>query len=124
MKNQPVCKVDDHGNKYWYQNDQLQREDGPAIEYANGDKHWYQNDQLHREDGPAVEYAIGTKKWYQNDQLHREDGPAIEYANGNKQYWIKGNQLTENQHSNHFIAFLIKKNCSEETRKRLEKAGY
>ena len=28
-----------------------------------GTKRWYQNGQLHREDGPAVEYADGTKSW-------------------------------------------------------------
>jgi hypothetical protein len=32
-----------HGNKWWYLNDQLHREDGPAIEAANGDKYWYIN---------------------------------------------------------------------------------
>jgi len=31
------------GNKLWYLNDKLHREDGPAIEYANGDKEWYLN---------------------------------------------------------------------------------
>ena len=32
--------------------------------YANGDKSWYQNGELHRLDGPAVEYANGAKFWY------------------------------------------------------------
>jgi hypothetical protein len=54
-----------------------------------GDKYWYQNDQLHRLDGPAVEWANGDKFWYQNDQLHRLDGPAYESANGEKYYFIK-----------------------------------
>ena len=35
---------------------------------ANGDKEWYLNGQLHREDGPAVEYANGDKYWYLNGQ--------------------------------------------------------
>ena len=29
-----------------------------------GTKAWYQNDQLHRTDGPAIEDANGTKWWY------------------------------------------------------------
>jgi hypothetical protein len=29
-------------------------------------KFWYLNDNLHREDGPAVEWADGTKSWYLN----------------------------------------------------------
>ena len=54
----------------------------------------YYNDlnQLHREDGPAIEYANGTKFWCRNDQYHREDGSAIEYAHGNK-YWYFRDKL-------------------------------
>jgi len=32
--------------------------------YNNGEKYWYQNDELHRVGGPAVEYSNGTKCWY------------------------------------------------------------
>ena len=32
--------------------------------YADGTKYWYLNDEIHREDGPAIEYANGTKCWY------------------------------------------------------------
>ena len=54
-----------YGTKYWYnQQDQLHRDDGPAVEHSNGDKYWYQQDNLHREDGPAAEYADGTKEWW------------------------------------------------------------
>jgi len=55
----------------------------------------YYNDlnQLHREDGPAVEYANGTKFWYRNDQLHREDGPAVEYAHGFKYWYFRGKHI-------------------------------
>ena len=84
------------GTKFWYLNDKLHREDGPAIEYADGSKYWYLNDKLHREDGPAVEYADGSKEWYLNDDLHREDGPAVEYADG-KEWYLNGEQLSETQ---------------------------
>ena len=50
----------------------------------DGDKCWYLNDKLHRENGPAVEDANGNKWWYLNGELHRLDGPAVEFANGNK----------------------------------------
>ena len=84
----------DSSGTIWYYDDlnQLHREDGPAIEYANGTKSWYLNSQRHREDGPAIEYADGSKCWYRNDQRHREDGPAIEYADGRKEYWLLGIQ--------------------------------
>jgi hypothetical protein len=32
--------------------------------YSNGDKIWYLNGKLHREDGPACEYFNGAKYWY------------------------------------------------------------
>jgi hypothetical protein len=93
-------KVYANGNRDWYQNDRLHREDGPAIEYADGGKEWYQNDRLHREDGPAIEYADGSKEWYQNDERHRLDGPAIQYVNGYKEWYIDGKELTEEEFNN------------------------
>jgi hypothetical protein len=65
--------------------------------YTNGDRWWYQNDQLHRTDGPAIEWASGYREWYQNDKLHRTDGPAVEYANGDKEWWINNKQLTQEE---------------------------
>lgn len=65
--------------------------------YANGDKSWYLNGKLHREDGPAVECISGTKYWYLNGKLHREDGPAIEYAEGDKSWYLNGKEVTEEE---------------------------
>ena len=61
------------GTKYWYLNDKLHREDGPAVELKNGTNLWYLNGKRHREDGPAIEYANGTKRWYLNDTKMTED---------------------------------------------------
>jgi len=82
-----ICK---DGNKYWYLNDKLHREDGPAVEYKNGYKSWYIHGKRHREDGPAIEFAEGDKSWYINDKCHREDGPAYEDIHENKK-WILNN---------------------------------
>jgi hypothetical protein len=87
--------VDADGSKYWYQNGNLHRTDGPAVECADGNKRWYQNDKRHRTDGPAVEWADGSKFWYQNGKCHRTDGPAAEYANGTKYWYLDGVELTE-----------------------------
>jgi len=38
-----TVKVSMSGTKFWYLNDELHREDGPAIEYSNVDKSWYLN---------------------------------------------------------------------------------
>ena len=54
-------------------------------------------EQLHRDDGPAVVFADNTKQWYQNGQLHRPDGPAVEWADGNKFWYINGRMMTEEE---------------------------
>jgi len=88
-----------NGAKSWYQNGELHREDGPAVEWDDGDKYWYQNGKYHREDGPAIELANGDKEWWLNGKLHREDGPAIELSNGSKEWWLNGNLHREERHS-------------------------
>ena len=65
--------------------------------YANGDKHWYLNGELHREDGPAIEWADGGKQWRLNGKYHREDGPAIECAGGNKWWYLNGKRMSEQE---------------------------
>jgi hypothetical protein len=58
-----------------------------------GDKEWWLNGKLHRENGPAIEFASGYKEWWLNGELHREDGPAILGTYGAKQWWYHGKQL-------------------------------
>ena len=60
--------IDKYGDKYWYKDDRLHREDGPAVEWTNGTKFWYFNGKHHREDGPAVEGAEGYKAWVYHDK--------------------------------------------------------
>jgi hypothetical protein len=85
------------GNKDWFLNGKLHREDGPAVEYSDGGKDWFLNGKLHREDGPAVEYSNGDKYWFLNDKLHREDGPAVEGSNGDKDWFLNDEYLTEEE---------------------------
>ena len=63
-----------------------------------GNKRWYLNGLLHREDGPAVEYLTGTKVWYLNGKYHREDGPAVEYADGNKEWWLNDTPYSKEEY--------------------------
>jgi hypothetical protein len=67
------------------------------VNNTDGTKFWYLNDKLHREDGPAVEYANGTKRWFLNDKLHREDGPAVEHSDGTKFWYLNDKELTERE---------------------------
>ena len=60
---------------------------------------WYNDvEQLHREDGPAIEYADGSKSWWINGKHHREDGPAIEREDGYKAWYINGKRMSEEEH--------------------------
>jgi len=81
---------DAFGSIFYYLNNLLHRDDGPAVEYFDGTKCWFKNDKLHRDNGPAIEYANGTKEWYKNGKLHRTDGPAIQYSDGSE-YWYLNN---------------------------------
>ena len=65
--------IDSYGDKRWYKEDKLHREDGPAVEGSNGSRSWYKNGNLHREDGPAVDYSNGYKAWYLNDVRYFEE---------------------------------------------------
>jgi hypothetical protein len=76
------------GDKQWFLNGELHRDDGPAFENIYGDKHWFLNGKRHQKDGPAIEFADGSKAWYLNGELHRVDGPAIEYPNGDKSWFL------------------------------------
>ena len=91
-------KVYPNGDKEWYLNGKLHREDGPAVEWADGYKEWFLNGKLHREDGPAVESAFGHKEWFLNGKLHREDGPAIEYSTGTKKWFLNDKSMSEDEH--------------------------
>ena len=55
--NKSICKVSHNGDKYWYFNNHIHREDGPAIEYTNGDCEFWLYGLRHRLDGPAVDWA-------------------------------------------------------------------
>lgn len=59
--------IDKHGHKYWYQDDEFHRLDGPAIEWTDGEKWYYVNGKRHHRDGPAVIYPDG-EKWFINDK--------------------------------------------------------
>jgi len=67
--------VDDDGNKYWYCNDVLHREDGPAVINITSlnVEVWWVNGVKHREDGPAIVYANGDKEWFLNGKMYSED---------------------------------------------------
>jgi hypothetical protein len=66
-----------------------------VIVDEQGTTRWFSDDNLHRENGPAIEYANGDKEYYLNGERHRENGPAVEWTNGDKVYYLNGIKLTE-----------------------------
>jgi hypothetical protein len=65
----------------------------PVID-IDGTKRWYNdNNELHREDGPAAELKSGTKYWCINGKFHRTDGPAFEKSNGEKGWYLNGTKI-------------------------------
>ena len=61
--------ANDYGTKFYYANNVLHREDGPAIECSYGYKQWYKDGKLHKEEGPAIEWSNGSKKAFENTWL-------------------------------------------------------
>jgi hypothetical protein len=91
-------KIDECGTKRWYnEQGELHREDGPAVKRTDGSKYWYLNGKLHREDAPAVEWENGYKEWWKNGNCHREDGPAVEYTDGAKLWYLNGVEYSEQE---------------------------
>jgi hypothetical protein len=43
-----------------------------CVKDKDGDKFWYFNGELHREDGPALEFTSGYKCWYINGEEYSE----------------------------------------------------
>ena len=103
MKNKSKMIINESGNKKWYLNDLLHREDGPAIKQTNEYKAWYLNGKLHRINGPAVKCANGNKYWYLNGNFHRIDGPAIENSDGTKEWYLNGEEVKEEDVINYNI---------------------
>jgi hypothetical protein len=100
MRDESSVEIDELGNKFWKNKEgNLNRIDGPALEFYNGDKHWYQNDLLHRLDGPAIDRADGEKLWYKNGKMHRIDGPAAEWVDGKNvtKEWYKNGRRFKNK---------------------------
>lgn len=91
--------VDNDGNKFWYKNDKLHRDDDlPAYIGNNGMQEWYKNGTLDRDnDKPSMVYPDGRQIWHKNGMRHRETGAAIVCPDSKKEYWMQGNRITEEE---------------------------
>jgi hypothetical protein len=108
--------IDEDGNKWYYLDNKLHREDGPAVEYFHrkhpaenieeqdeyddygysitNHKEWFIHGVHHRLDyGPTIEWADGTKTWHVHGVLHRLDGPAIDRFDGQNFWFVNGKRV-------------------------------
>lgn len=67
-----LLEIDIDGNKTWYQNNELHREDGPAFEHYAGSKIWYKHGLLHRKGGPA-NVGFVKSEWWENGVFLKEE---------------------------------------------------
>ena len=87
-----------NGGQYYFNADnQLHRDEGPAVITASGAMFWCQYGERHRVGGPAAIYSTGSRVWYQNGKLHRTDGPACVWAHGVVQWYLDGVELDEHE---------------------------
>jgi hypothetical protein len=70
---------------------------GELHERNYAGKWYFLNNNIHREDGPAVEYPDGHKQWWINGKRHREDGPAIEWGNGDKSWCLNHKIMSQEE---------------------------
>lgn len=94
--------IDAYNFKMWYLNGQCHRINGPAYVSRYGDMKWFQNNELHRIGAPAIEYDNGDREWHQHGKLHREDGPALEFADGRKIYYYNDKRFSSLEDFDYF----------------------
>lgn len=82
------------GSEEWHLNNQLHREDGPAI-ISKEFQAWYIHSQCHRDNNPAIIWNDGVEFWYQHNKSHRIDGPAVcGHSDKYMEWWIDGRAYT------------------------------
>ena len=58
-----------------------------GIGYAEG---WFLNNEIHRDDGPAITFKDSERHWYRYDYFYNLNGPTIIKPSGKKYYHIDG----------------------------------
>jgi hypothetical protein len=99
------------GEKVWYLNGLLHREEGPCTECKDCQSDNFEpasgspevspmekslaKPKTCSKPGPAIVWASGGKQWFLNGKLHREDGPAVVYADGEKEWHLNGDFVSK-----------------------------
>lgn len=86
------------GVRYWFKQNEISRDNGPAIVDLPDYRAWWLNGKPHRVGGPVYIWDDGLREWFKNGKRHNPSGPAIVYSNGEVEYWVKGRQYEEYEH--------------------------
>ena len=78
--------------RFYDENGELHRDDGPAVINDNGSQAWYKHGKLHRIGGPATIHANGDEGWFVDGKLHRLDGPASDWIT-RKLWFVNGEHI-------------------------------
>lgn len=81
--------IDEDGVKFWYLNDSLHNEDGPAIEYPCGEKIWFLSGYPYgiAKYGECITVGLEIKhtvsdweEWFAGDEefVHKRDSPEFQ----------------------------------------------
>ena len=66
-----MITVKEPSDSYWNYINKHPEFTGCVID-GDGDKAWFLNGKIHREDGPALEWADGSKEWWLNGKMLTE----------------------------------------------------
>lgn len=69
-----------------------------VVETPYGRFHYNYLRELDRRDGPAIEYVSGTRVWYQRGVRHRIGGAAVEHPDGRQEWFIYGRRYIKEPH--------------------------
>lgn len=96
MKNgKIITKVEGKKNTFYYKDDVLHRETGPAAIYHNGTKTWYKEGKKHRVGAPAHIWNNGNIEWFFEGMRHCETGPALIYPGRKEEYYLMDVQYSK-----------------------------
>ena len=83
------------GVRYWFKQNEISRDNGPAIVDLPYYRAWWLDGKPHRVGGPVYIWGDGLREWFENGERHNISGPAVIYPDGTVEYWISGKQLSE-----------------------------
>jgi len=101
------------GIRRWFVDNELHREDGPAVVMDNGSEFWFKDGKRHRIGGPAAIVPSGIngdnesgEGWYLDGVSHRLDGPSTTYDDGSTLWCVYG-QIVDSEREQSWLTFLF-----------------